>query len=203
MGGSAGREQIVGYPSHPYAFKMNSDYFVGLAESFEQAYGVRFEGVRDGVPATEAERLIQFKTNVDAVMSVMERRPGLREWIAERVLDVAGTLDRSLTLGIDPTANPFLDERLRVENLPIEPRGRRGAQPAHRRGRGAAHRPVPRAGGEEGAAAGRQRGRRLAELRHRRAFHDDGGGSVVVDQRREGQPCSATTTRSTTPAARG
>jgi len=118
-----GREQIVGYPSHPYAFKMNSDYFVGLAESFERAYGVRFEGVRDGVPATEAERLIQFKTNVDAVMSVMERRPGLREWIAERVLDVAGTLDRSLTLGIDPTANPFLDERLRVENLPIEPRG--------------------------------------------------------------------------------
>ena len=117
-----GREQIVGHPSHPYAFGMNSDYFVGLAESFEQAYGVRFEGIRDGVPATEAERLIQFRTNVDAVMSVMERRAGLRAWIAERVLDVAGTLDRSLRLRIDPAANPFLDERLRVENLPAEPR---------------------------------------------------------------------------------
>ncbi len=117
-----GREQIVGHPSHPYAFGMNSDYFVGLAESFEQAYGVRFEGIRDGAPATEAERLIQFRTNVDAVMSVMERRAGLRAWIAERVLDVAGTLDRSLRLRIDPAANPFLDERLRVENLPAEPR---------------------------------------------------------------------------------
>ena len=117
-----GREQIVGHPSHPYAFGMNGDYFVGLAESFERAYGVRFEGIRDGVPASEAERLIQFRTNVDAVMSVMERRAGLRAWIAERVLDVAGTLDRSLRLRIDPAANPFLDERLRVENLPAEPR---------------------------------------------------------------------------------
>ena len=117
-----GREQIVGHPSHPYAFRMNSDYFVGLAESFEQAYGVRFAGVRDGVPATEAERLIEFKTNVDTVMSVMERRAGLRAWIAERVLDVAGTVDRALPLRIDPAANPFLDERLRVENLPAGPR---------------------------------------------------------------------------------
>ena len=116
-----GREQIIGYPSHPYAFKMNSDYFVALAESFEQEYGIRFDGIRDGVPATEAERLIEFKTNVDAVMSVMERRPGLRAWIAERVLDVAGTVDRSPSLRIDPTANPFLDERLKVENLPVDP----------------------------------------------------------------------------------
>ena len=29
-------EQIVGYPSHPYAFAMNSDYFVALAETFEE-----------------------------------------------------------------------------------------------------------------------------------------------------------------------
>ncbi len=116
-----GREQIIGYPSHPYAFKMNSDYFVTLAESFEQAYGIRFEGIRDGVPATEADRLIQFKTNVDTVMSVMEQRPGLRAWIAEQLVDIAGTVDRSLSLRIDPTANPFLDSRLKVENLPVEP----------------------------------------------------------------------------------
>ena len=117
-----GREQIVGHPSHPYAFRMNGDYFVALAESFEQAYGVRFDGIRDGVPATEAERLIQCKTNVDAVMSVLERRAGLREWIAERVLDVAATVDRTPALRIDPAADPFRDERLRVERLPAEPR---------------------------------------------------------------------------------
>ena len=30
-------DQIVGYPSHPFAFKMNSDYFVALARTFEAA----------------------------------------------------------------------------------------------------------------------------------------------------------------------
>ena len=116
-----GREQIVGYPSHPYAFSMNGDYFVALAESFERAYGVRFAGIRDGAPATEADRLIEFRTNVDVVMSLLERRAGLGAWIAERVVDVAGTLDRAPVLRIDPAANPFLDERLRVENLPAAP----------------------------------------------------------------------------------
>ena len=116
-----GRDQLISYPSHPYAFKMNSEYFVTLAESFEQTYGVEFAGIRDGVPATEAERLIQFKTNIDTLMSVMDQHDGLREWIAERVIDVAETVDRKPSLRIDPTTNPFLDARLHVENLPIEP----------------------------------------------------------------------------------
>ena len=116
-----GRDQLIGYPSHPYAFKMNSAYFVALAESFEQTYGVEFDGLRDGVPKTDAERLIQFKTNVDTLMSVMDRRDGLREWIAERVVDIAGTVDRAPALRIDPTTNPFLDDRLKTENLPIDP----------------------------------------------------------------------------------
>jgi hypothetical protein len=28
-------DQLVGYKSHPYAMKMNSDYFVALAKTFE------------------------------------------------------------------------------------------------------------------------------------------------------------------------
>src|SRR5262247_2758052 len=79
-----GTSQIVGYPSHPYGFKMNSDYFVALAETFEEHYGVKFVGIRDGAVADPKERLIQFKTSIDV------RR------------------------------DPFLDERLRVANLPEE-----------------------------------------------------------------------------------
>ena len=115
-----GSDQLVGYPSHPYAFKMNGEYFLALATSFEQKYGVTFEGIRDGVPATEAERLIQFKTNVDVLMSVLERREGLRSWLADTVLEIAGQLDLSPSLRIDPTVNPFLDDRLKVENLPTD-----------------------------------------------------------------------------------
>ena len=117
----SGQDYLVSYPSHPYALKMNGGYFVALAESFEQKYGIEFDGIRDGVPATEAARLIQFKTNVDRLMSVMDRRDGLREWIAGRVVDIAGTVDRTPSLRIDPTTNPFLDERLKVENLPTAP----------------------------------------------------------------------------------
>jgi hypothetical protein len=35
-------DQVVGCPSHPYAMKMNSDYFVALARTFEERYRVEF-----------------------------------------------------------------------------------------------------------------------------------------------------------------
>ena len=35
-----GGDQVVGYPSHPYAMKMNPEYFVSLAGTFEKQYGV-------------------------------------------------------------------------------------------------------------------------------------------------------------------
>lgn len=116
-----GSPLLVGYPSHPYALKMNSERFVALAETYESRFGVRFEGIRDGVPASEADRLVQFKRNIDICLSVMDRRPGLREWIAERLVDIAGTVDKSLHLGIDVGRDPFLDDRLRVGNLPADP----------------------------------------------------------------------------------
>lgn len=113
--------QVVGAPSHPYAFKMNSDYFVALAETYERRFGVTFEGIRDGAPKSEADRLIQFKTNIDLCLSVMDRRPGLRGWIADRVVDIAGRLDRTMHIGLDLQSDPFQDARLRVANLPTDP----------------------------------------------------------------------------------
>src|SRR5205814_4267646 len=68
-----GADQIVGYPSHPYGFKMNSEYFLSLAKTFEAQYGVQFAGIRDGAVTGARERLIQFKTNMDVAMSVLER----------------------------------------------------------------------------------------------------------------------------------
>src|SRR5579864_6623233 len=64
-------DQVVSYPSHPYAMKMNADYFVTLARTFEQQYAVEFEGIRKGPVSDPRERLIQFKTNIDVVMSVL------------------------------------------------------------------------------------------------------------------------------------
>jgi transketolase len=111
---------IVGYKSHPYAVKMNSDYFLPLARSFEQHYGVSFEGIGAG-PVTETrDRLVQFKHNIDVVMSLLDRN-GLGDWLADRLVEIGDMVRDDLPLRIPVDRDPFQDERLAVEALPVEP----------------------------------------------------------------------------------
>ena len=91
-----GADAVISFPSHPYAFPMNGDYLVALAESFENEYGVKFVGLRDGPPASERERLIQLKTNVDIALSALDSTEGLREWLGGRLLDIAATVDEAM-----------------------------------------------------------------------------------------------------------
>ena len=112
--------QVVGYPSHPYAMKMNDAYFVALAETFERRYGVTFQGIRDGAAAGEAERLRQFKTNVDVLMSVLEQ-DGLGDWLTDRMVEIGDRVRDDVKLRFDVTRDPFCDDRLRVDRLPVEP----------------------------------------------------------------------------------
>jgi transketolase len=113
-------DYVVGFPSHPYAMKMNSDYFVALAETFEKKYGVEFAGIRKGAVTDPAERLIQFKTNIDVVMSLLDRNE-LGDWLADRLVQIGDALKDELPTRADVKHDPFLDERLRVRNLPEEP----------------------------------------------------------------------------------
>jgi transketolase len=113
-------DQLVSYPSHPYALKMNSEYFVALAQTFEQQYGVEFEGIRRGPVTDNRERLIQFKTNIDVVMSLLDRN-GLGDSLADRLVEIGDTVRDDAKLRISATSDPFLDERLCVAALPQEP----------------------------------------------------------------------------------
>jgi transketolase len=113
-------KQIVSYQSHPYSQKMNSDYFVAMAATFEARYGVEFEGIRKGPVTDERERLIQFKTNIDKVMSVFEKN-GLGDWLADRLVTVGDGIKDDRPVHFTAQGDPFLDERLRVANLPTEP----------------------------------------------------------------------------------
>jgi len=113
-------DQVVGYPSHPYAMKMNSEYFVALARTFEERYGVEFSGIRQGAVTDARERLIQFKTNIDVAMSVLDQN-GLGDWLADRLVAIGDAVQDDLPLRIDVKHDPFLDDRLRVANLPEEP----------------------------------------------------------------------------------
>jgi transketolase len=117
---AAVKEQIVGYASHPFGFKMNSDYIVSLAGTFEERYGVKFEGMREGPVTDSRERLLQFKTNMDVAMSALDR-DGLGDWLADRLVEMGDAVSDTTTLRIDVTRDPFLDDRLRVKNLPEEP----------------------------------------------------------------------------------
>jgi len=113
-------DQLVSYPSHAYALRMNSEYFVALANTFEKHYGVEFVGIRQGPVGDPRERLIQFKTNLDVVMSLLDRK-GLGDWLADRLVTIGEMVPDHLPLRIATGRDPFQDERLRVANLPVEP----------------------------------------------------------------------------------
>ncbi|HET9281321.1 MAG TPA: hypothetical protein VFR24_05100 [Candidatus Angelobacter sp.] len=112
--------QLVSYASHPYALKMNSEYFLALAQTFEKHYGVEFEGIRKGPVTDNRERLIQFKTNIDVVMSLLDRN-GLGDRLADRLVKIGDTVRDDVKLRISATVDPFLDDRLRVAALPEAP----------------------------------------------------------------------------------
>ena len=113
-------DQLVSYPSHPYGLKMNEEYFVALAETVERRYGVEFEGIRQGPVTDERERLIQLKTNIDVVMSLLDQN-GLGDWLANRLINIGDAVQDDLPLRVDTKRDPFLADQLRVENLPVEP----------------------------------------------------------------------------------
>ena len=146
-------DQVVGYPSHPYAMKMNSDYFVTLAKTFEDKYGVEFQGIRNGAVTDTKERLVQFKTNMDVAMSVLEKN-GLGDWLADRIVEIG-----------DQVKDDFkLQHRRQAGSVPRraparrEPSGRhadhQGEEPGVGRGEGSQDRAVPKAGEVAGARRG-------------------------------------------------
>ncbi|MEO8099125.1 MAG: hypothetical protein ABI811_15585 [Acidobacteriota bacterium] len=111
---------IIGYPSHPYGFKINAEHFQALADTFEQRFGVKFSAIRDGAPKDTRDRLIQFKTNMDVAMSVLDKT-GLGDWLANRLVEIGDQVKDDFPLRAQTKTDPFLDERLRVKNLPEEP----------------------------------------------------------------------------------
>ena len=53
-------------------------------------------------------------------MSVLDRN-GLGDWLADRLVELGDTVKDDFPLRIDVKADPFLDDRLRVANLPETP----------------------------------------------------------------------------------
>jgi transketolase len=100
--------------SHGAAHKINSEKFWTLRKEFMQKYGVRYEGVDEAAPADAAALAAQARANVRAAMSVMADQPGLADYLAERLVEIAGTVPDEipgLRLG-SRSAEVFRDRRL-------------------------------------------------------------------------------------------
>ena len=113
-----GTDQLVDHASHPYQMKMNSEYFISLANSFEDKFGVKFIGINDGPITNERDRIIQFMTNINIVMSVLDKN-NLGNWLSERLIKIGDSVKDDMQLNANPNLDPFKDERLKVSNLPL------------------------------------------------------------------------------------
>jgi len=112
--------QITSFQSHPYTFAMNSEYFLALAATFENRFDVKFKGISDGPISDERERLIQYKENIDIVMSVLDEN-GLGDWVADRLVKIGEQVKDQIPTRVDTNIDPFLDERLDYRTLSLEP----------------------------------------------------------------------------------
>ena len=180
-------DQVVGYPSHPYAMKMNSEYFVALARTFEKRYGVEFQGIRRARRRTPASGWSSSRPTSTSPCRCSTRTasatgsPIVSSRSATRCATICRCASRrrrirSSTIGCAS------------QNLPLEPQKVKVDQRRLGRREGGGHHALPqgRRGGRH--AAGDLRDRQVGELRHRQPVADDRRRPVGVDQPRARQP---------------
>ena len=196
------KDQIVGYPSHPFGFKMNSDYIVGLARTYEERYGVKFEGMRDGAVTDPRERLLQFKTNIDVALSVLDNN-GLGDWLADRLVEHGRRGDgQDARCASTSTRDPFLDDRLRVANLPEEPQKVTVTNAVSGKEKTVSIALFKKPGEAAGARRGDFRNHQVAELRDRQPHAERRGGPLGVGQPRAWRAVGTLRSRTRTRSAR-
>ncbi|MBA31447.1 MAG: hypothetical protein CL748_02830 [Chloroflexi bacterium] len=109
--------QVKDHASHAYGMPMNGEYFQALAKSFENKYDVKFEGIYDGPVTDISEKFVQLKTNIDIIMSVLEKK-GIGKWLSNKLVEIGDKVNDNLPLRVESQKDPFQDERLLVKNLP-------------------------------------------------------------------------------------
>ena len=124
-----GGDQVVGYPSHPYAMKMNSEYFVALASHLRAAA----TACSSRASATACRRRppiawCSSRRNMDVAMSVLDKN-GLGDWLADRLVEIGDSLRDDVPL------------RLAVATRPVPGRAPARRQPAPRAADGQGHQP--------------------------------------------------------------
>ena len=110
------------------------------------------QGIRNGAVTDPRERLIQFKTNIDVVMSVLEQN-GLGDWLADRLVEIGDSVkdefhaahrrQAAIRSSTSVCASPI---------CPDEPQTVDGEEPGLGRGEGGQDRAVPQGRRSRGRA---------------------------------------------------
>lgn len=99
--------------SHGSPHAMDSTLFWDTKREFAKAYGVQFTNM-DGTPPADSEAIsAEFKANLSAAISVLEKDQGLVDYLSGRLLDIADTVPASVPgFRLGSGSSPFSDRRL-------------------------------------------------------------------------------------------
>jgi len=108
--------------SHGAAHKPNSDIFWETKRTFQENYGVAFEGFGQPVPADKDAFRAQTKANIDLVLEVLAKDEKLVDFVTGQLLAAAEAVpEKPVQAWWKSDADPSRDERiLNVEKYPKE-----------------------------------------------------------------------------------
>jgi transketolase len=99
--------------SHGAPHKMNSDLFWETKRPFVEEYDAQFVNYTGAAPESEGARLIEFKSNLKAVIDVLRNDQELIDYLADRLVEIGDSIPAEISsFKINQSGIPFEDPRL-------------------------------------------------------------------------------------------
>ena len=100
------------HSSHGSPHKRNSKEFWDTKKEFSKSYGVQFEHMDKPPFDSESKNKKQMHQTLESVMSLYETVPGLVDYIANRLIEIANSIDDNRGIHNKFSKNPLNDDTL-------------------------------------------------------------------------------------------
>lgn len=120
--------------SHGTPLPMCCDTFWGNACTFQEKYGVEFQGCNEPAPKDGAVLKAQFRANLETVITVLRNDQSLVDYLADRLVQLGDSVPETIpAFRLETSKNPWKDERVfDYENYPAEMWAKPGEKVANR-----------------------------------------------------------------------
>ena len=121
--------------SHGAPHATDCDAFWGTKKAFAKRYGVQFENFGGRAPDDPKKLESEFRSNLRAVMEVMQRDSELVDYLANRLIQIGDSVPKAMSsFRLQSKGNPFSDARLYdFRNYPVDLYAEPGAMISNRR----------------------------------------------------------------------